>query len=82
MKKTDITILGEAMLLLSDSIESQDGVANMAIREAGERILELRDCLVKYVPMQCRKDIRFHPENCRTCTYYDVCNAFGGYEFD
>jgi hypothetical protein len=41
MKQTDNATLAAAMFQLSDIIESPDGIANLAIREAGERILSL-----------------------------------------
>ena len=39
--RTDTETLACAMFILADEITSEDGVANAAIREAGERLLEL-----------------------------------------
>lgn len=39
--KTDTYILAEAMRILSESIESDDGIANAAILEASHRLVEL-----------------------------------------
>ena len=39
--RTDTETLARAMFILADEITSEDGVANAAIREAGERLLEL-----------------------------------------
>lgn len=39
--RTDTETLARAMSILADEITSEDGVANAAIREAGERLLEL-----------------------------------------
>lgn len=39
--KTSDAILASAMGILAESIVSEDGVANAAIREAGQRITEL-----------------------------------------
>ena len=38
--KTDTQTLAAALLILARDIRSQDGVANAAIREAAERLLE------------------------------------------
>ena len=43
MKRTDIKILIEAMRILSEGIQSEDGVANAAIAEAGQRLHEQDD---------------------------------------
>jgi len=43
MKRTDIKILIEAMRILSEGIQSEDGVANAAIAEAGQRLQEQND---------------------------------------
>jgi len=43
MKRTDIKILIEAMRILSEGIQSEDGVANAAIAEAGQRLQEQDD---------------------------------------
>jgi len=57
MKRTDIKILIEAMRILSEGIQSEDGVANAAIAEAGQRLQEqsnyiklLEDTAIGYVP--------------------------------
>lgn len=39
--KTDTQTLGKAMLILSEDIVSDDGIASAAILEAGHRLLEL-----------------------------------------
>lgn len=39
--RTDTETLARAMFIIADEITSEDGVANAAIREAGERLLEL-----------------------------------------
>ena len=39
--RTDTETLASAMFIIADEITSEDGVANAAIREAGERLLEL-----------------------------------------
>lgn len=41
MKRTDTEILIKALFILSDDIQSDDGVANAAIREGAERLQEL-----------------------------------------
>jgi len=41
MKRTDDATLASAMFILANDIQSEDGVANAAIREAGERIQQL-----------------------------------------
>lgn len=43
MKRTDIKISIEAMRILSEGIQSEDGVANAAIAEAGQRLQEQDD---------------------------------------
>lgn len=43
MKRTDIKTLIEAMRILSEGIQSEDGVANAAIAEAGQRLQEQDD---------------------------------------
>ena len=43
MKRTDIKTLIEAMRILSEGIQSEDGVANAAIAEAGLRLQEQND---------------------------------------
>lgn len=45
MKKTDIKVLIASMRILSRDIQSQDGVANMAIAEAADRLDEFNDQL-------------------------------------
>jgi len=47
MKRTDIKILIEAMRILSEGIQSEDGVANAAIAEAGQRLQEQNDYIEK-----------------------------------
>ena len=47
MKRTDIKILIEAMRILSEGIQSEDGVANSAIAEAGQRLQEQNDYIEK-----------------------------------
>ena len=47
MKRTDIKILIEAMRILSEGIQSEDGVANAAISEAGQRLQEQNDYIEK-----------------------------------
>ena len=42
MHKTDTPTLAEAMFILAGQIQSQDGIANAAIGEAGELLLELQ----------------------------------------
>jgi hypothetical protein len=41
MRRTDDATLAGAMFVLANDIQSEDGVANAAIREAGERIQQL-----------------------------------------
>ena len=41
MHKTSCSDLSSAMFILAQEIESEDGIANAAIHEAGERIQEL-----------------------------------------
>jgi predicted enzyme involved in methoxymalonyl-ACP biosynthesis len=43
MKRTDIKTLIEAMRIISEGIQSEDGVANAAIAEAGQRLKEQDD---------------------------------------
>jgi len=43
MHKTEINILISALHILSEQIESGDGVANAAIFEGAERLQELHD---------------------------------------
>lgn len=43
MKRTDIKTLIEAMRILSEGIQSEEGVANAAIAEAGRRLQEQND---------------------------------------
>lgn len=43
--------LAAAMAVLSEQIESGDGVANAAIAEAGQRLLELRRLIHKAEPI-------------------------------
>jgi len=57
MKRTDIKTLIEAMRIISEGIQSEGGVANAAIAEAGQRLQEqndyiklLEDAAVGYVP--------------------------------
>jgi len=57
MQRTDIKILIEAMRIISEGIQSEGGVANAAIAEAGQRLQEqndyiklLEDAAVGYVP--------------------------------
>ena len=40
--RTETGVLAEALRLLSRDIQSEDGVANMAIAEAAERLMELQ----------------------------------------
>ena len=47
MKRTDIKILIEAMRILSEGIQSEDGVANAAIAEAGQRLQDQNDYIEK-----------------------------------
>ena len=47
MKRTDIKTLIEAMRILSEGIQSEDGVANAAIAEAGQRLQEQNDYIEK-----------------------------------
>ncbi len=47
MKRTDIKILIEAMRIISEGIQSEDGVANAAIAEAGQRLQEQDDYIEK-----------------------------------
>lgn len=47
MKRTDIKTLIEAMRILSEGIQSEDGVANAAIAEAGLRLQEQNDYIKK-----------------------------------
>ena len=47
MKRTDINTLIEAMRILSEGIQSEDGVANAAIAEAGLRLQEQNDYINK-----------------------------------
>ena len=42
MKKTDDEILAKALDILARDIQSEDGVANEAIREAAQRLRDLR----------------------------------------
>ena len=46
MKRTDIKILIEAMHILSEGIQSEDGEANAAIAEAADRLQE-QDYFIK-----------------------------------
>jgi hypothetical protein len=46
MKRTDIKTLIEAMRILSEGIQSEDGVANAAIAEAADRLQE-QDYFIK-----------------------------------
>jgi len=47
MKRTDIKTLIDAMRILSEGIQSEDGVANAAIAEAGQRLQEQDDYINK-----------------------------------
>lgn len=41
MRRTDDAALASAMFILANEIQSETGIANVAIREAGERIQQL-----------------------------------------
>ena len=57
-KKTDTLILVKAMRRLADDIQSDDGVANAAIAEAGDRLDELyRNVLDKDLTIVTIEDI-------------------------
>jgi len=47
MKRTDIKTLIEAMRIISEGIQSEGGVANAAIAEAGQRLQEQNDYIEK-----------------------------------
>lgn len=47
MKRTDIKTLIEAMRIISEGIQSEDGVANAAIAEAADRLQEQNDYIEK-----------------------------------
>ena len=82
MKKTDLRTLSEAMRLLAPNVQSDDGVASMAIMEAAERLEELHIILLTTIPIQCRKEIRFSPPLCRDCSHFGFCQARGGYGYE
>ena len=72
---TRTPILVSAMRLLAHEIQSEDGVANAAIAEAGNRLSELEAQLAQAQQGVGEGITRPHdgPERCPT--YYDGCNC-------
>ena len=72
---TRTPILVSAMRLLAQEIQSEDGVANAAIAEAGNRLSELEAQLAQAQQGIGEGITRPHdgPERCPT--YYDGCNC-------
>ena len=72
---TRTPILVSAMRLLAQEIQSEDGVANAAIAEAGNRLSELEAQLAQAQQGVGEGITRPHdgPERCPT--YYDGCNC-------
>lgn len=73
--RTRTPILIAAMRLLAQEIQSEDGVANAAIAEAGDRLSELESQLTQAQQGIGEGVARPHdtPEGCPT--YYDGCNC-------
>ena len=73
--RTRTPILIAAMRLLAQEIQSEDGVANAAIAEAGDRLSELEAQLTQAQQGIGEGVARPHdtPEGCPT--YYDGCNC-------
>ena len=73
--RTRTPILISAMRLLAQEIQSEDGVANAAIAEAGNRLSELEAQLAQAQQGVGEGITRPHdgPERCPT--YYDGCNC-------
>ena len=73
--RTRTPILVSAMRLLAQEIQSEDGVANAAIAEAGNRLSELEAQLAQAQQGVGEGITRPHdgPERCPT--YYDGCNC-------
>ena len=73
--RTRTPILVSAMRLLAQEIQSEDGVANAAVAEAGNRISELEAQLAQAQHGIGEGITRPHdgPERCPT--YYDGCNC-------
>ena len=73
--RTRTPILVSAMRLLAQEIQSEDGVANAAITEAGNRLSELEAQLAQAQQGVGEGITRPHdgPERCPT--YYDGCNC-------
>jgi len=80
VKKTDIRTLIDSMRLLARDIQSEDGVANMAIREAADRMDDMLACIMARIPVQCRKDKRYDSITCRDCESAGMCQCLGGYD--
>lgn len=80
MKRTDIRTLIDSMRLLARDIQSEDGVANMAIREAADRMDDMLCCILARIPMQCRKEKRYDPHLCGDCSHAGLCQCLGGYD--
>lgn len=51
MKKTETHILAVALHALANDINTEDGVASSAIREAGDRLLEMDSALEEWKTM-------------------------------
>ena len=51
MKKTETSVLAVALLTLANDIVSEDGIASMVIREAGDRLLEINASLEEWKTM-------------------------------
>ena len=75
IRSTRTPILVSAMRLLAQEIQSEDGVANAAIAEAGNRLSELEAQLAQAQQGVGEGITRPHdgPERCPT--YYDGCNC-------
>lgn len=84
--KTADHILASAMEKLAESIVSQDGVANAAIREAGQRITELsaeverwKDNFIPFLAVHAGNYGREHyGEGCMHYAHYDMLAEAGG----
>lgn len=51
MRPTRLDILGQAMVMLSADVMSEDGIASAVILEAGQRMLQLHADLAVVLPL-------------------------------
>jgi len=60
MRSSTKTLIA-ALNILADEIQSGDGVANATIREAAERLEQLRNCSLAIVGLHGSGDLQRHP---------------------